>query len=80
MDLTVELPLIASEAQMRCLFEERWARWHRARSFEEAVKDPLTKKLLILAVAHMASHAPQQRVRGRQAIACAAPAAQMSLA
>jgi hypothetical protein len=45
----------ANEAQMRALFESRWSRWHR-KPYEEAVADPLTRRLLALAV----ERGPQQ--------------------
>jgi hypothetical protein len=49
----------ALEPAMRQLFESRWALWH-PKSFEEAVSDPVTRRLLALAVQHMPS-APQPR-------------------
>ena len=48
--LPMELPAAAPEAQMRALFERQWARWHRCKSFEEAVLDPVTRRLLELAM------------------------------
>ncbi len=60
--LPMELPAAAPEAQMRALFERQWARWHRCKSFEEAVLDPVTRRLLELAVAHGLRH---QVARGR---------------
>lgn len=45
--------------QMRGLFEARWVRWHRCKCFEDAVADPLTRRLLELAVAHKARHVVQ---------------------
>lgn len=55
--LPMDLPVQAPEALMRALFERRWSRWHRARTYEEAVADPTTRRLLELAVAHGARHA-----------------------
>lgn len=52
--LPMDMPV--PEQAIRELFEQRWSRWHRARSFEEAVKDPITRHLLELAVAHGALH------------------------
>jgi hypothetical protein len=49
----------ALEPAMRLLFESRWARWH-PKPFEEAVNDPITRRLLALAVQHMPS-APEPR-------------------
>jgi hypothetical protein len=43
----------ALEDQMRTLFEFRWRRWHKAKSFEVAMQDETTKRLLALAVQHM---------------------------
>ena len=63
--LPMELPLAAPEAQMRALFERQWSRWHRCKSFEEAVLDPVTRRLLELAVAHGTRHSVQ-RGRGRR--------------
>lgn len=51
----------ALEPQMRALFELRWSRWHRAKSFEEAMTDPITRRLLCLQV----QHAPSQRAPRR---------------
>lgn len=51
-----ELPLDhtpALEAEMRVLFETRWRRWHKARSFDVAMQDPVTRKCLLLAVQHL---------------------------
>lgn len=39
----------ALEEAMRSVFESRWSRWH-AKTFDEAVKDPLTRQLLVLTV------------------------------
>lgn len=63
--LPMDLPVTAPEAQMRALFERQWSRWHRAQSYEEAVADPTTRRLLELAVIHGALHArtPQGRRR-----------------
>ena len=58
----MDLPLDMSPAlweQMRALFEHRWRRWHRASSFEVAMQDAVTRRLLYLAVLH----APQGRGR-----------------
>lgn len=63
--LPMELPLVAPEAQMRALFEGQWSRWHRAKSYDEAVRDPLTRRLLELAVVHGDRHRVQ-RGRGRR--------------
>jgi hypothetical protein len=53
----------ALEQEMRTLFEFRWARWHRAKTYEEAVADPVTRQLLCLAVQHAPSPATPRRVR-----------------
>lgn len=51
--LPMEMPQdCAREVAMRELFATRWSRWHRARSYEEAVADPVTARLLGLAVSH----------------------------
>lgn len=44
------------ETRMRALWLSRWCRWHRARSFEEATADPLTRRLLELAAQHQQAH------------------------
>ena len=62
--LPMELPAAAPEAQMRALFERQWARWHRC-SFEEAVLDPVTRRLLELAVAHSERHRVTRSGKGR---------------
>ena len=49
----------ALEPLMRSLFETRWARWH-PKPFDEAVNDPITRRLLALAVQHL-SAAPDAR-------------------
>ncbi len=53
----------ALEAQMRSLFETRWSRWHHL-PFDEAVRDPITKRLLCLAVQHLPSQVTPRRPRG----------------
>ncbi len=53
----------ALETQMRTLFETRWSRWHRS-TYEEAVKDPVTRRLLCLAVQHLPSQVTPRRKRG----------------
>ena len=63
--LPMELPLAAPEARMRALFERQWARWHRCKSFEEAVCDPVTRRLLELTVMHSDRH-QVSRGRGRR--------------
>ena len=63
--LPMELPLAVPEAQMRALFERQWVRWHRCKSFDEAVCDPVTRRLLELAVVHGDRH-QVQRGRGRR--------------
>lgn len=40
------------EAAMREHFNLFWRRWHRARSFDEAVTDPMTRRLLRMSVLH----------------------------
>ena len=52
----------ALEPRMRALFATRWQRWHPARSYEEAVQDPVTHRLLLLAVQHM-REPPDRRAR-----------------
>lgn len=56
MPLPMDLPVQAPTAAMRELFERRWARWHRCKTFDEAVKDAVTARLLALAVAHTRTH------------------------
>ena len=59
-----ELPMDhtpALEAEMRALYESRWRRWHRAASFEVAIQDPVTCRLLALAVQHLPSHTKGRR-------------------
>jgi hypothetical protein len=53
----------ALETAMRSLFETRWKRWHPL-SFDEAVKDSVTRRLLALAVQHLPSQATPRRPRG----------------
>lgn len=56
--LPMDLPAPQPEEQdMRALFEQRWALWHRARTFEEAVADATTRRLLELAVQRGRRHA-----------------------
>lgn len=43
------LPLDQVRA-MRRLFMRRWVRWHRCKRFEDAMADPITRRLLALAV------------------------------
>ncbi|WP_290906265.1 hypothetical protein [Aquabacterium sp.] len=52
----------ALEPAMRSLFETRWARWHRL-PFDEAMKDPITRRLLCLAVQHLPSQVTPRRPR-----------------
>lgn len=60
------LDFVASEEQaMRALFEERWSRWHHCKTYEAAVADPVTARLLSLAVQHGAAHALAGSARGR---------------
>ncbi len=54
----------ALEPAMRSLFETRWALWHRAKSYEEATADPVTRLLLCLAVQHAPSRTKARRARG----------------
>lgn len=59
-----DLPLDFSpplEPAMRALWESRWSRWHRAASFEEAMADPLTRRLLYLTAEHLPSVRPTPR-------------------
>lgn len=51
----------ALESQMRALFECRWRRWHSAPSFEVAMQDETTKRLLALAVQHLPSNLAGRR-------------------
>jgi hypothetical protein len=53
----------ALEPQMRQLFESRWARWH-PKPFDEAMKDPVTRRLLVLAVQHQPAQPDGRRPRG----------------
>lgn len=55
----------ALEQQMRTLFDTRWRRWHRAGSFEAAMQDPVTARLLMLTVKHMPSQAQKTHKRRR---------------
>lgn len=52
----------ALEVQMRELFNSRWRRWHRAASFEVAMEDEVTRRLLVLAVMHL----PSSRKKGHR--------------
>jgi len=52
----------ALETAMRTLFELRWKRWHPL-TFEEAVQDAITRRLLCLAVQHMPSQLQPRRAR-----------------
>lgn len=55
---SAQLPLPIEEPQlpldqvraMRRLFMRRWVRWHRCKRFEDAMADPITRRLLALAV------------------------------
>lgn len=53
----------ALETAMRALFESRWSRWHRFKTYEEAVADPITRRLLCLAVQHLPSQLTPRRAR-----------------
>lgn len=53
----------ALETQMRALFETRWRRWHRLKTYEEAVADPVTRRLLCLAVQHLPSQRAPRKPR-----------------
>lgn len=55
MTLPMDLPMQAPTTAMRELFERRWAHWH-PKTFDEAVKDAVTARLLALAVAHTRTH------------------------
>ena len=50
---------------MRALFERQWSRWHRCKSFDEAVRDPVTRRLLELAVVHSDQHQVTRSGKGR---------------
>ena len=63
--LPMELPLAAPEARMRALFERQWSRWRPAKSFDEAVSDPVTRRLLELAVMHSDRHQVTRSGKGR---------------
>ena len=52
----------ALETAMRSLFETRWKRWHPL-SFDEAVKDAITRRLLCLAMQHLPSQIEPRRPR-----------------
>jgi hypothetical protein len=56
----------ALEPAMRSLFESRWARWH-PKPFDEAVNDPVTRRLLALAVQHMPALPVPRRPRKARA-------------
>ena len=63
--LPMELPAAAPEAQMRALFDGQWSRWHQCKSFDEAVRDPVTRRLLELAVMHSDRHLVTRSGKGR---------------
>ena len=50
----LQLPMELEDAKlllaMRQVFERRWARWHRCKRFEDAMADPVTRRLLLLTV------------------------------
>lgn len=48
-ELRPPLPLETVKA-MRRLFDRRWRPWHRCQRFEDAMRDPITARLLELAV------------------------------
>ena len=52
----------ALEQEMRVFYESRWSRWHKARSFDVAVQDPVTRRCLLLAVQHL----PHNCLRGHK--------------
>ncbi len=54
--LPMDMPPPVKEGAMRALFEARWSRWHRCKTYEAAVADPITRRLLELAVEHGARH------------------------
>lgn len=61
-----ELPLDLSptlEPAMRDLWERRWRRWHPAATYDAAVADPVTRRLLCLAVQHLPQRPTPRRVR-----------------
>jgi hypothetical protein len=53
----------ALDEAMRALFEFRWSRWHRAKTYEEAIADPVTRRLLALQVLHSPSRPTPRRPR-----------------
>lgn len=59
-----ELPMDhapALDSAMRELFNRRWRLWHRVKDYDQAVQDPVTQRLLSLAVQHMpAAPAPKK--------------------
>jgi len=55
----------ALETAMRSLFETRWRRWH-PKTFEEAIADPTTRRLLCLAVQHLPSQRAPRRPRRKR--------------
>lgn len=61
--LPMELPIQSPEARMRELFAQRWSLWHRAKTYEDAVADPTTRRLLELAALHSVRHAITPRGR-----------------
>lgn len=64
-----ELPLDhapALEQEMRALFDTRWRRWHPAASYEDAVADPVTRRLLALAAQHLPQAPTPKRTRCRR--------------
>ena len=63
MEMPVLEPAVPEDAMRRVFF--RWSRWHRAKSYEEAVADPITARLLALTVRHEAVHRLPER-RGRR--------------
>lgn len=50
----------ALEQEMRVFYDTRWKRWHRARSFDAAMQDPVTRRCLLLAVQHLPHNKPKK--------------------
>lgn len=53
----------ALEPVMRQIWESRWRRWHPCPTYEAAVADPFTRRLLCLAAQHKPDLPTPRRVR-----------------
>lgn len=66
MDMPMPRAPVVPEEQMRALFCGEWCRWHRARTYEEAVADPRTAQLLALTVLYRKRLAERGMYQGHQ--------------